>query len=138
MIGRVVGDLIQNSSSTLREVSPSSVEEVRAASGPLIGMSESIGAEHQELKQFLRREMYRHYRVLRMTDKARTVIGSLFDVFMRKPELLPPEYHQSAVVQREAAGDAGHARTVADYIAGMTDRYAIREYQRLFDPAEHT
>jgi dGTPase len=138
MIGRVVSDLIEASSAQLRTSAPKDIEAVRAASGPLIQMSESMAAEHRELKQFLRNEMYRHYRVLRMTDKARKVVRDLFESFTRKPELLPSEHQRIAALQREAAGEAGLARAVADYIAGMTDRYAIREHQRMFDPAERS
>jgi dGTPase len=138
MIGRVVGDLIEASAAQLRSAAPKNIEDVRAASEPLIAMSDVVAAEHRELKQFLRHEMYRHYRVLRMTDKARKVIRDLFDAFTRKPELLPNEHQRVATLQRETSGDAGLARAVADYIAGMTDRYAIREHQRMFDPAERS
>jgi len=138
MIGRVVGDLIESSAAQLKAAAPRDIDAVRAAPAPLIRMSEPLAAEHLELKQYLRREMYRHYRVLRMTEKAQKVVSALFDTFMKKPELLPPEHQRSANLQRDAAGAPGLARTVADYIAGMTDRYAILEYQRLFDPAERS
>ncbi|HTE43271.1 MAG TPA: deoxyguanosinetriphosphate triphosphohydrolase [Steroidobacteraceae bacterium] len=133
MIGRVVGDLIETTTDQLRVAAPKSIEDVRATTEPLARMSEAVAAEHLELKQYLRREMYRHYRVLRMTDKAHTVIRSLFDVFIRKPELLPPEHRPGS-----ESGAPTLARSVSDYIAGMTDRYAISEYQRLFDPAERS
>ena len=135
MIGRVVGDLIETSAAQLSATAPKDIEAVRAASAPLIRMSDEVSAEHSELKQFLRHEMYRHYRVLRMTDKARKVIRDLFESFTAKPELLPPEYQRSALALRDLTGTAGLARTVADYIAGMTDRYAILEHKRMFDPA---
>ncbi|MBC7983765.1 MAG: deoxyguanosinetriphosphate triphosphohydrolase [Candidatus Obscuribacterales bacterium] len=138
MIGRVVGDLIQTSKEQLLANAPADIEAVRAFPKLLVRMSEVVAAEHQELKQYLRREMYRHYRVLRMTDKARKVVSALFETFIAKPELLPTEYQRNASLQRGIAGEAGHARIVADYIAGMTDRYAILEYQRLFDPAERS
>jgi dGTPase len=134
MIGRVVGDLIEATTEELKISAPTSIEDVRAAPGPLARMSDAVAAEHLELKQYLRREMYRHYRVLRMTDKAHTVIKSLFDIFTRRPELLPPEHRPSA----DSAAPNILQRAVADYVAGMTDRYAISEYQRLFDPAERS
>jgi dGTPase len=73
-----------------------------------------------------------------MTRKAHTVIGDLFDVFYARPELLPFEHHQAAVQMEQPAGERGRARAVADYIAGMTDRYAITEHERLFDPAKRS
>ncbi len=79
---------------------------------------------NRELKAFLRTHLYRHYRVMRMTAKARRIIDDLFQAFMEDPRLLPPQFNPSAESER--------ARSVADYIAGMTDRYAIREHRRIF------
>jgi dGTPase len=90
-----------------------------------------------QLKRFLREQLYNHYRVRRMSQKAARVIEQLFEAFMGDHRLLPPQYQQRL---READGDSetDRARTVADYIAGMTDRYAIREHARLFDPGQQT
>jgi dGTPase len=111
---------------------------VRARSKPLVAFSPDVAREQLELKQFLNQRVYRHYKVLRMTSKARLVVTRLFDTFVDDPKLMPPE-HQESVAQLEGKlGAAGRARAVADYIAGMTDRYAILEHQRLFDPAERT
>lgn len=138
MIGRVVDDLILASRARLDAAKPDSIDAVRRHSGPLIGLSEAVAGEHLELKRFLREHVYRHYKVQRMTTKARRVVRELFQVFMADPNLMPPEHHESATALAAAQGDAGKARAVADYIAGMTDRYAILEHRRLFDPASRT
>ncbi len=138
MINEVVTDLIDTSSAAIAEAAPGDVEGVRARSGMLFAFGDRIAAEHLELKQFLRKHLYRHYRVLRMTTKARKVVQSLFESFFANPELMPPEHHIHAQRLQHADGDSGRARAVADYIAGMTDRFAILEYARLFDPGERT
>lgn len=138
MINHVVVDLIQTTSRRIQEANPADIDAVRALSTPLVAFSETVAAEHLELKRFLRDHVYRHYRVLRMTNKAQQVVRSLFETFFARPELLPSE-HAVAAKQLEAeAGETGRARAVADYIAGMTDRYAIGEYERLFDPAKRS
>jgi dGTPase len=90
----------------------------------MIGFGEAIHKQQQELKLFLRQNLYRHYRVARMSAKAGRIITDLFNAFLADPGLLPPEF------QARAAEDP--ARSIADYIAGMTDRYAILEHRRLF------
>jgi len=90
------------------------------------------------LKRFLNERLYRHYRVLRMNAKSRSIVTRLFEILMDDLCLLPPEYQEIARRMERTQGASGKARAVADYIAGMTDRYAILEYQRLFDPAERT
>lgn len=138
MISHVVSDLIETTAANLRAAAPSNVEDVRNASGALVRFSDSVAAEHLELKKYLREHVYRHYRVLRMTNKADAVISSLFTTFFARPELLPTEHQQIAAQMAAKSGDAGRARAVADYIAGMTDRYAIVEHERLFDPAKRS
>jgi dGTPase len=91
---------------------------------PLIAFSEKIRLEQQTLKQFLRSNLYQHYRVARMSVKARRIVSDLFQAFLGERKLLPPEF------QDRAGGDL--PRAIADYIAGMTDRYAILEHRRLF------
>jgi dGTPase len=138
MIDYLVNDLISASEAAIVAAAPASVEDVRARAEPLLTFSEEVEAEHLELKRYLRQHLYRHYRVLRMTTKARRVVRALFEAMLDDIELMPPE-HQDAARRMEAAdGRSGRARAVADYIAGMTDRYAIREYGRLFDPSERT
>jgi dGTPase len=138
MINRVVSDLIETSSTAIAAADPDDIDAVRSLSSPLIGFSDEVAAEHQELKRYLRDHVYRHYRVLRMTNKANTVVRGLFETFFERPELLPTEHHESASDMEAQSGDTGRARAVADYIAGMTDRFAIMEYERLFDPAKRS
>jgi dGTPase len=138
MINRVVTDLIETSSAAIAAADPADIDAVRELSTPLIGFSEEIAAEHQELKRFLRDRVYRHYRVLRMTNKANTVVRGLFETFFARPELMPTEHFEAAHDMEGQHGEAGRARAVADYIAGMTDRFAIMEYERIFDPAQRS
>ena len=127
MIHSLVVDLCNQSQQNIINASPQNIEDVRAQP-TLIGFSNDMGAQQLELKQFLRAKLYQHYRVNRMSTKARRIIHELFEVFIRDTALMPEEF------QLRAASDK--ARGVADYIAGMTDRYAIREHQRLFTVSE--
>jgi dGTPase len=138
MINHVVTDLVETTAEALSAAGPASVEDVRAQPAALVQFSESVAAEHLELKHYLRDHVYRHYRVLRMTNKANTVIRSMFDAFFARPELLPDEHFQAARDLESESGESGRARAVADYIAGMTDRYAIVEHERLFDPGKRS
>lgn len=136
MINRVVTDVVSTSAERIAAAGPRSIEEVRTQPTALIVMSDSVREEHLELKRFLNAELYRHHRVLRMTNKARKVLHELFEVFMHDIDLLPEEHRLSATMAESRAGIAARARVVADYVAGMTDRYAISEHRRLFSPAE--
>jgi dGTPase len=138
MINYVVVDLIRTTQARITETAPESIDDVRRRARPLAGLSEEVRAEQAELKKFLNERVYRHYKVLRMTGKARRVITELFNAFLGDLNLMPPEYRDAARRGHQARGDAGRARTVSDYIAGMTDRYAILEHRRLFDPGERT
>lgn len=136
MIDSQVTDLVEASRAAIAAAAPRSIEDVRAASAPLIGFSESMARRNLELKRFLREHLYRHYRVRRMTAKADRIVSSLFEAFMNDELLLPPDYQAKIRRMANGGGDiAARARVVADYIAGMTDRYAIGEFERLFDPA---
>ncbi len=138
MINRLVVDLIEHSRGLLQASGVASIDEVRRAGRPLIAYSDAIKQHSLELKQFLRKQLYAHYRVRRMTLKAGRIVEALFNAFMQDARLLPPQY-QDKIREQGGAGDAAvQARIIADYIAGMTDRYAIREHQRLFDPGELT
>ena len=125
MINALVVDLIATSRANIADAGVKSIDDVRNAP-PLIAFSESMKADAQELKRFLRKNLYQHYQVNRMTSKARRIVTDLFGIFLSGPQLLPPDYQSggSDVIEQ--------ARRVADYIAGMTDRYAMREYRRLF------
>jgi dGTPase len=127
MIGTLVLDLTAQSRRNIRRVAPGSLDAVRAAPA-LIAFSPGILRKHLELKQFLRRELYQHYRVRRMSMKAKRIVTELFDAFAADPSLLPPQF------RKPARDDA--ARAICDYIAGMTDRYAILEHRRLFSVGE--
>ena len=138
MINRLVVDLIENSRDLLQASGVMSIDDVRNAGRPLIAYSDVVKQHSQELKQFLRKQLYAHYRVRRMTLKAGRIVEALFKAFMQDTRLLPPQYQDK--IREHGGGGEGvvQARIIADYIAGMTDRYAIREHQRLFDPAELT
>ncbi len=138
MIDHVVTDVITTSMQAIQLASPRSINDVRHHGKHLVQMSEAVAVQHRELKQFLREKMYRHYRVLRMTNKAQQVVSALFEAFMNTPELMPPEYQHSAARLHAEQGMSGRARIVADYIAGMTDRYAVLEHERVFDPAKRS
>ncbi len=138
MIDYTVNDLVDASVASLAQAAPKSVADVRALSTPLLAFSESVREEHLELKRYLREHLYKHYRVLRMTTKAQRVVRDLFGVMFGETHLMPTEHQEAARRLEELDGDPGRARAVADYIAGMTDRYAILEHRRLFNPAERT
>jgi dGTPase len=138
MIDYVVNDLIDNSTAAIAAANPVDVEAVRQRPDPLLGFSSEVLTEHLELKRYLRAELYRHYRVLRMTNKAGRVLSELFEALFNEVALMPGEHQRVARRMESEAGPAGRARAVADYIAGMTDRFAILEHQRLFDPSEKT
>ncbi len=125
MITAMTADLVETSAERLREAAPQSIDEVRQGP-PLIRFSDQMRAETTALKRFLYANLYRHFQVNRMRVKASRIVRELFDAFMTDPVLLPPDY-------QAADGDTiKQARKIADYIAGMTDRYAIREHRRIF------
>jgi len=136
MVDDLVVDVIQASGERLRALQPADIEAVRGHAQPLIGMSAPMRAQHHELKHFLHEHVYRHQRVLRMTIKAQRVVRALFDAFLEEVRLMPDEHRDAALRAEAHAGIAGRARCVCDYVAGMTDRYAILEHARLFDPGE--
>lgn len=138
MIDEQIKDLIAQSSQQILKAQPQSIADIRQHDGTLINFGEEMLEMHLELKRFLRENLYRHYRVHRMSHKAGNVITQLFQAMMNDLRLMPPEYREKAQLQEEKLGESGRARIVSDYIAGMTDRYAIKEYKRIFDPTELT
>ncbi|MBF0471599.1 MAG: deoxyguanosinetriphosphate triphosphohydrolase [Gammaproteobacteria bacterium] len=138
MINAQVIDLLQQSQRLLQQANLRHSEAVRSAGRPLIAFSEEMVPLHQSLKQFLRRELYNHYRVHRMTTKAQQTVTALFTAFNEDNGLLPPEAQQRVAASRQGEVEETTARVIADYIAGMTDRYAITEHKRLFHPDEIT
>lgn len=125
MINTLIVDLITTSEQHIRDAQLQSIDDVRA-NRPLIRFSDAMFADATLLKRFLRENLYRHFQVNRMTSKARRIVSELFDAFMQEPTLLAPQY------QVALDNPTQQARKVADYIAGMTDRYAMREHRRLF------
>ena len=123
IINTLIVDLIEETSRNLAQYAPQSLDDVRAAP-PIVAHSEGVAAQAGVLKRFLYRNLYRHYRVMRMANKARRVVKGLFEAFSDDPRLLPPAY--------QTHDEASQPRQIAHYIAGMTDRYALKEYRRLF------
>ncbi len=138
MVNYLVSDFIKTTQAQIARAQPQSIDEVRARSEPLAMLSEECEHEHQQLKSFLREHVYRHYKVLRMTSKARRVLQQLFEALFNDVNLMPTEHRDHAIQAEGAHGASGRARAVSDYIAGMTDRYAILEHRRLFEPGERT
>jgi dGTPase len=138
MINGIVVDVIESSAARLAAAAPADIDAARSLGEPLIEMSDAVRAEHLELKRFLRDNLYRHYRVQRMTRKARVVVTALFTAFMDDLLLMPDEHREAARRLEVELGAAGRARAVADYVAGMTDRYAISEHDRIFVPAQRS
>jgi dGTPase len=132
MIGEQVIDLVETSRAKLAEAAPTNIEAVRNHPEQLISFSEDMRSKNQGLKKFLRENLYFHHKVYRMTRKAHQVIEALFTVFMEDIRLLPPEHQTLCRDALLEAGEIGKARVIADYVAGMTDRYATKEYARLF------
>ena len=128
MINVLVVDLCEQSSRNIASAGLVSIDDVRQQS-MLISFSPEMREQQTELKRFLRTNLYQHYRVNRMSAKAQRIVRELFGIFMQDPKLMPDDYHQRG---GQRLNEKDQARAVADYIAGMTDRYAIREYQRLF------
>ena len=131
MINEIVTDLIDHSSDTLGTVAPADIEAVRAHSAPLIGLSPAADVRHRALTRFLHGSLYQHERVLAMTKRAHAIVRGLFECYMNDKQAMPKDHVQRAEAWAEQSGDAGCARAVADYVAGMTDRYAYSAYGRL-------
>ena len=120
-------DLCEETLRRLAAASINNVADVLSATQPLVGFGQPMERKNAELKQFLLEHLYRHYRVIRMAEKARRILHDLFKVYADSPQQLPPGFcpHRD---RRYAA------RVVCDYIAGMTDRFALEEHRKLFDP----
>jgi dGTPase len=127
IINSLVLDLCQQTLAGLTAAGVTSVEAVRRAPHRLVGFGEDMERKSRELKLFLLEQLYRHYRVVRMAEKARRILQDLFRAYMETPKQLPPSFYDRIPTE-------GTARIVCDYIAGMTDRFALDEHRRLFDP----
>ena len=129
LIDAMVGDLLAESRARLQALAPASADDIRAAGDPAIAFGDTMDRHDRALRAFLFARMYRHDDVTRETDKARAVVAELFEAFMERPDRLPEEWRPAP----ETSESAAFARLVADYIAGMTDRFALVEHRRLFD-----
>lgn len=138
MIDQGVTDLIETSRARIADQRIRTVDDVRTLQNPLMDYSDAVREQTRDLKRFLRQHLYAHYRVRRMSTKAIRVVRDLFGAFMADPKLLPDQDQERLATAAASDGPAARARIIADYIAGMTDRYAIREHARLFSPAELT
>jgi dGTPase len=128
LIDRMVRDLLDETRRRLAQSGVKSADDIRRLGRPVVGFSETMRNHDRALKRFLFERMYRHYRVNRMSSKARRVLRELYQLFLAEPECLPGEWRVLA-----GGGEAERARLVADYLAGMTDRFALDEHRRLFD-----
>ena len=133
MINEVVSDLIETSRERIAAAAPPDIDAVRARQRPLIALSPRIAAEHLALKRFLRQRLYRHERVLAVNRRAQQILSALFACYQDNLAVMPAEHRDRARLARRRQGEAGAARAVADYLAGMTDRYAVSAYRRLVD-----
>ena len=130
MINALVIDLHDETGKRLAEARPADIDAVRGHPEALVAFSNAMQRDNRDLKRFLYEHLYRHHAVYRVMYKARRIVRELFEALFGDLRLLPPEFQSAAV---KADGDAGRARVVADYIAGMTDRYAAEEHARLYD-----
>lgn len=133
LIGLMVTDLLTETGRRIRDMNPDSADAVRRLDRPLAAFSDEMRANDKALKAFLFEHMYRHYQVNRMTSKARRVVRDLFGLLTNEPDCLPPAWRKRC----EGPGSPATLRAVSDYIAGMTDVYALNEHRRLFDLQEN-
>ncbi len=132
VMSTLVEDLTETSRAAIAKAKPQHIEDVRNRRKPLMAYSPGVQAQNLELKRFLNENLYKHHQVYRV--KARRVVQELYEALFGDPRLLPPEAYEAARTLERGQGLAGRARIVADYIAGMTDRFALDEHERLFDP----
>jgi len=130
MINLLVTDLIQYTDKRVEELKIKSLNDVRERGKDVVGFSPEVRKLNTELKRFLFDKLYRHFRVERMAEKAKNVVSKLFEAYTQNPDIIPPEFRQG-FSEKESL-----ERIVCDYIAGMTDRFALQEFSKLFDPFE--
>lgn len=129
IINKVVTDLIDNTTRRLESLAPDSIEDIRAQRDVVVVLSEPVYEEHTALKQFLNKHLYRHQKVREMMDRSKGMIEVLFERYMSDPGRMPAEFCLSATAHD--ANESTKARVIADYVAGMTDRFAIAEHDRV-------
>jgi dGTPase len=125
LIGTEVSDVIATTEARLKGAGIATLQDVRRAPGALVCYSDELSAKNRELKTFLYQRLYRHWRVVRMASKAHWYITQLFQAYISQPELLPPDI-------KERMHEEEPYRVICDYVAGMTDRYALSEYKELY------
>ncbi|MGE0407782.1 MAG: deoxyguanosinetriphosphate triphosphohydrolase, partial [Amphiplicatus sp.] len=128
LIGEMIADVVEETRARLAALAPRDADAVRRAGRQTAAFSDLMQQRLADLRRFLQENMYRHYKVNRARSQARRILRALFDLFFEEPEILPPEWF----ARQEGQAEARRARVVCDYIAGMTDRYAAREYERLY------
>jgi dGTPase len=133
MIGSMVQDVLAESTARIQKLQPQSPDDIRHAGRQVVAFSQEMFDRVDELRSFLWSRMYRHYTVMRVRNKVERIVSDLFAAFMEKYTLLPDHWQRRVDEAGGLMNDTARARIVCDYIAGMTDRYAIREHERLFD-----
>ncbi len=131
MVDHLVSDLIMQTHRNIADARVDSIDAVRHQPRPLVSLSEEVLVEHQELKRFLRAKLYNHPKVKDVMDEARTTLKELFGAYFRDSSLLPPDHQALAVRTESEGGVSARARVIADYVAGMTDRFVFSEQSRL-------
>jgi dGTPase len=131
LIGRSVGSVLAHTAANLDAHALNSPEKIQTHTQNIVGYTPGFGEKVQQLKQFLYQRMYRHYRLVRMQFKAERFISELFDVYLNDPKMLPDTVQANL-------DNTPLPRAITDYIAGMTDRYALDEWKKLFDPYSRT
>lgn len=129
LVGLLVTDMVKGTDARLKESKVSSATDIQKLKHNVVGYTEEMQRRNRELKDLLYKKLYRHYRVVRMQVKAERIISDLFNAFRAEPTTLPD--HVQFFIEKR-----GLERTICDYIAGMTDRYAIEEHQKMFNPTE--
>jgi len=129
LINTQVTDLIENTFRNVSKLKISTFKDVLKCEERIVSFSDEMNSLRRELREFLFDNLYCHWRVLRMTDKATRFVSALFDIYFHNPQLLPPPF-------RDETESKGVKRAICDYLAGMTDRYALEEYKKFFDPYE--
>jgi dGTPase len=129
LIGLLIDDVVVETSRGLAALDPQSADDVRRAASPIAGLSPAIAEDDRAIKAFLFARMYRNPRVMRVMEEAEGVVRDLFARYQANLADMPPEWQDGF----KGLDEAGRARRIADFIAGMTDRYALAEHARLFD-----
>ena len=129
LIGRMVRDVWEETARRVADLAPRTADDIRLAKRPMAAFSDDLEPQVTQLRHFLFDRMYRHWKVNRARSQAKRIVAELFALFLAEPEVLPPEWF----ARQQGKDEAGRARVVCDYLAGMTDRYAIEEHRKLFE-----